>query len=185
MGGAIDPNAIPLPSGWSVFAKGYLLRAVGLARYALTHVRSWCAHSPIARVRAEGARRAARGRGRAPQRGAPHQRRTPRRHPGAPATALSAAGPIGHLGAQDRPGVVLRGGGSPIPGDGGDPRDVDQASRCAGLDLSRSCGEPLLEGTGLSRVSQWTRQGASTRPRTAQAGERDCRGGWFDSARVQ
>ncbi len=40
MGGAIDPNAIPLPSGWSVFAKGYLLRAVGLARYALTHVRS-------------------------------------------------------------------------------------------------------------------------------------------------
>ena len=26
MGGAIDPNAIPLPSGWSVFAKDYLLR---------------------------------------------------------------------------------------------------------------------------------------------------------------
>jgi len=54
MGGAIDPNAIPLPSGWSVFAKGYLLRAVGLARYALTHVRSWCADSPIARVRLKG-----------------------------------------------------------------------------------------------------------------------------------
>lgn len=54
MGGAIDPSAIPLPSGWSVFAKGHLLRAVGPARYALTHVRSWCADSPIARVRLKG-----------------------------------------------------------------------------------------------------------------------------------
>ncbi len=54
MGGAIDPNAIPLPSGWFVFAKGCLLRAVGLAHYALTHVRSWCADSPIARLRLKG-----------------------------------------------------------------------------------------------------------------------------------
>jgi hypothetical protein len=43
--------SIPLPSAWPQHAKSALVQAVGLAHHAVTHVRSWCVNSPIARVR--------------------------------------------------------------------------------------------------------------------------------------
>jgi transposase InsO family protein len=42
---------VPLPSGWTEHAKSGALHALGLARFALMHVRGWCANSPIARAR--------------------------------------------------------------------------------------------------------------------------------------
>ncbi|CAN5283907.1 hypothetical protein BH09MYX1_BH09MYX1_65510 [soil metagenome] len=42
---------IPLPREWSEHTKSAVLHAVSLARFALTHVRGWCANSRIARVR--------------------------------------------------------------------------------------------------------------------------------------
>lgn len=43
--------AVPLPRDWNDSTKSAVLHAVSLARFALTHVRGWCANSRVARVR--------------------------------------------------------------------------------------------------------------------------------------
>lgn len=52
-------NPVPLPDGWTEHAKSGALQAITLARFALTHVRSWCADSRLARVRLAAERDAA------------------------------------------------------------------------------------------------------------------------------
>jgi hypothetical protein len=46
-----SPPAISLPSLWPDHVKSGLLHALALGHFAITHVRGWCANSPIARVR--------------------------------------------------------------------------------------------------------------------------------------
>lgn len=50
---------VPLPSSWTEHVKSGALHAIGLARFALLHVRGWCANSPIARARLAAERDAA------------------------------------------------------------------------------------------------------------------------------
>lgn len=47
----ISVPVVPLPSSWSEHAKSGALHALALARFALMHVRGWCANSRVARVR--------------------------------------------------------------------------------------------------------------------------------------
>ncbi len=45
------PPPIPLPRAWPVHTRSGALHALGLVRFALMHVRGWCADSRVARVR--------------------------------------------------------------------------------------------------------------------------------------
>ena len=42
---------VPLPNAWSRTTKSAILHALALAHFVLTHVRGWCADSPLMRVR--------------------------------------------------------------------------------------------------------------------------------------
>lgn len=52
-------RVVPLPKDWPERAKSSALHAIALARFALTHVRGWCADSRLARVRLAAERDAA------------------------------------------------------------------------------------------------------------------------------
>ncbi len=52
---------LPIPREWPSHTVGGVVQAIALARFALMHVRGWCANSPIARVRLAGERDAALG----------------------------------------------------------------------------------------------------------------------------
>ena len=42
---------VPLPKEWPRVAKSAIVHAIGLAHLIVTHVRGWCADSPLRRVR--------------------------------------------------------------------------------------------------------------------------------------
>lgn len=46
-----NSQAIPLPRGWPRRVRSALLHVIALARYAVTHTRSWAANARVARVR--------------------------------------------------------------------------------------------------------------------------------------
>ena len=47
----IPPETVPLPESWPAYVKTTVLHTMALVRFGMTHVRSWCADSPLTRVR--------------------------------------------------------------------------------------------------------------------------------------